>query len=119
MGAVRTINKICEANRDLTDPNKLVNVKDLLELSMQWFEFNHKMAEDLTDQLQNLKNAKKTNKNATMNCAQEELLNSDRFKNAKNNLGICQDALQRIKMDLMKSASLRDRRQLEMIVLHL
>lgn len=48
-----------------------------------------------------------------------KLLRSDHFKNVKQNLEICNDALMRIKMDLTQSKTLRDRRQLETIILHL
>ena len=47
------------------------------------------------------------------------MLKSEALASAKGNLGICQDALSNIGKDLASLEKLRDRRQLETIVLHL
>merc|ERR1712194_104229 len=49
----------------------------------------------------------------------QSLIEGPRMKEVCQNLSICQDALIRIKMDLMQSTRLRERKQLETIILHL
>ncbi|CAD7956573.1 unnamed protein product [Amoebophrya sp. A120] len=105
---VREMNKKCLRNRKEQDPNKLIPLSELRELTILWSDFNRKMMEDL---------------NALKEKATEEVdlivVKSAKFKTVVGNLNICQDALLKIKMDLTKSSQLRDRRQLETIILHL
>ncbi len=49
----------------------------------------------------------------------QTIIGSEKFQSVLQNLNICQDAMMKIKRDLMTSADLRDRRQLETILLHL
>ncbi|CAD7941739.1 unnamed protein product [Amoebophrya sp. A25] len=105
---VRDMNKKCQKNRKEGDPNKLVPLSELLRLTICWSEFNRKMIEDLQDLSTQAGGA-----------ADLAVVKSARYKTVSGNLAICQDALLKIKMDLAKSAALRDRRQLETIILHL
>jgi len=137
---VREFHKLCQHNRKEQDPNKLVTLKDLVSVTIAWFEINQKMI----DELKNMR--KKHASTVTSRSSREsssstgspktkaapsttsadpgspkvsELIESDKLKSVCQNLNICQDALTKIKMDLMQSTQLRERRQLETIILHL
>eukprot|EP00392_Amoebophrya_sp_AT5.2_P002063 g2068.t1 len=108
---VREMNKKCQRQRRETDPNKLVKLSELRQLTICWSDFNRKMSEDL-DELR--KRAEQQGEHADL-----AVVNTSKFKTVTGNLSICHDALLKIKLDLTKSSQLRDRRQLETILLHL
>jgi len=64
-------------------------------------------------------NSEAPNRSSSSKQKVQALIEGQKMKEVCQNLGICQDALTRIKMDIVQSSRLRERKQLETITLHL
>jgi len=106
----------------------LVDHGELVDVTLSWYDMNQRLTEELKGVRKLRRNLKKPDPEE-QKAAQaiydalpprcREILEGGRLKSAAQNMCINQDALLRIKMDIVPESQLRDRRQLEQILLHL